>query len=520
MRRKTALESIYAEIENMESMEAMKPILYSDIPSEFRHQIIASHMFLKDKYKGDGSFDKTKARLTVNGDQQDPETINDTTAPTVNPISVNVLLSIAAARPQYKLSAHDIKTAFLTTSKKGLKNRIFIRIPPEVVEHWVYLHPERKRFVNSKGAMYAELGAYVYGLPEASRAFNELLNETLIDLGFKPTKADKCMYTKRNGADISIICVHVDDLLVLSPNESSRDDLVTSLEKTFTLVSQHDDVSYLGMTIKRDSTTGKIRVTQEGFITDLLKENEINNVAKPPPTPATASLLEVKEDSPPCDPRKYKSIIMSLMYLARFTRPDILMPVSYLATRSQTPTEDDMSKTLRILRYLYGTKRVGITILPSNLTLRVYADASHVVHTDGKGHSGIMITLGTNVIFVRSTKIRCVTRSSSESELFSLEDASTYVVWLRFLLKELGLVQRDPTTIYQDNKSTIIMASQGGNFKRTKHLLCKQSFIKERLTSGDIVLRYLDTKSMIADMLTKPLDKVSLRRCMQTAHVV
>ena len=51
------------------------------------------------------------------------------------------------------------------------------------------------------------------------------------------------------------------------------------------------------------------------------------------------------------------------------------------------------------------------------------------------------------------------------------------------------------------------MAVQGGNFKRTKHLICKESYVKERLQAGDIQLKYLPTDRMPADLLTKPLNK-------------
>jgi hypothetical protein len=72
----------------------------------------------------------------------------------------------------------------------------------------------------------------------------------------------------------------------------------------------------------------------------------------------------------------------------------------------------------------------------------------------------------------------------------------------------------DPIPVFQDNKSTIIMAIQGGNFKRTKHLICKESYVRERLLAGDMRLLYLPTSQMPADMLTKPMSKVLLHRFM------
>ena len=60
------------------------------------------------------------------------------------------------------------------------------------------------------------------------------------------------------------------------------------------------------------------------------------------------------------DIRKYKSLVMSLFYVAKRTRPDILFPISYLATRSSEPTQNDYDKALRILSYLNTTRCNGI----------------------------------------------------------------------------------------------------------------------------------------------------------------
>ena len=38
---------------------------------------------------------------------------------------------------------------------------------------------------------------------------------------------------------------------------------------------------------------------------------------------------------------KYLSLIMEMMYIARLTRPEILLAISYLATKSKQPTDAD-----------------------------------------------------------------------------------------------------------------------------------------------------------------------------------
>ena len=76
---------------------------------------------------------------------------------------------------------------------------------------------------------------------------------------------------------------------------------------------------------------------------------------------------------------------------------------------------------------------------------------------------------------------------------------------------ELRVVPKNqPLVVYQDNLSTIILGTNGGNFKRTKHLIIRESFVREKIQNGQIELRHCPTELMIADFLTKPLTRAKL----------
>jgi hypothetical protein len=148
------------------------------------------------------------------------------------------------------------------------------------------------------------------------------------------------------------------------------------------------------------------------------------------------------------------------------------------------------------------------------LNLRFYADASHLLHEDGYGHTGIVGMLGSCIIVAVSTKQKSQGRASSGSEFISLDECCTYVVYTRYLCKELGIPIIGPTVIGQDNQSTIIIANQGGSFKRNKHLVGKLNYVRERLESGDVRLQYVPTTEMLADMFTKSVPKQTLQKHM------
>jgi hypothetical protein len=74
------------------------------------------------------------------------------------------------------------------------------------------------------------------------------------------------------------------------------------------------------------------------------------------------------------------------------------------------------------------------------------------------------------------------------------------------MLIELGYAGK-PVTILQDNTSSILIGTNGGNFARTKHLLVKRNKAREGVESGISVIQYCPTENMRADVGTKPLSR-------------
>ena len=67
---------------------------------------------------------------------------------------------------------------------------------------------------------------------------------------------------------------------------------------------------------------------------------------------------------------------MAIMYLARLSRPDVLLATAYLATKAQHPTEGDHRAALRIVSYLNQTINHGIKIKCTELKFHLHCDAA------------------------------------------------------------------------------------------------------------------------------------------------
>jgi len=72
-----------------------------------------------------------------------------------------------------------------------------------------------------------------------------------------------------------------------------------------------------------------------------------------------------------------------------------------------------------------------------------------------------------------------------------------------------------PTTIiYQDNKSTILLAENGksSSSKRTGHINVWYFFVADKIKKGEVKVAFCPTTNMLADFFTKPLQGSTFKR--------
>ena len=88
------------------------------------------------------------------------------------------------------------------------------------------------------------------------------------------------------------------------------------------------------------------------------------------------------------------SRVMKLMWIAKRTFPELLLPVSFLSTRIMDTREEDWSKLSRVLKDLNCPEALlGIKFGVSNndyqvqIILETYIDVSYSVHKDVKSHT-------------------------------------------------------------------------------------------------------------------------------------
>ena len=252
----------------------------------------------------------------------------------------------------------------------------------------------------------------------------------------------------------------------------------------------------------------------DNYVIDLLSDLEyIPGAAE---TPAKSDLFQVRPDAEQLgdDQREqFHSTMAKIMYLAKRVRPDLLVAVAFLVRRVQAPDVDDWEKMCRLVKYIRSTQGLCIQLSATDhISVTAYVDASFAVHPDYKSHTGSIITLGRGPVYAKSTVQKLNTVSSAESELVGLSDSTSQIIWTRQFLEGQGY-NIGPAKIYEVNTSAIKLAENGrSNSSRTRHIAIRFFFISDRINSKEIVVEYMKTQDMIADILTKPMQGALFRR--------
>jgi hypothetical protein len=205
----------------------------------------------------------------------------------------------------------------------------------------------------------------------------------------------------------------------------------------------------------------------------------------------------------------YQSALGSVMYAMLGTRPDIAYAVGVLSRYASNPGKHHWIAMKRLLRYLKQTKTRCLSLGGNKVELVGYSDADWAGDTDDrKSTSGYVFKIGRGAVSWGSKKQATVSLSSTEAEYIAISEATKEAIWLRRLLIDFGAECKAPTIVYEDNQGCILLTRNPEFHARTKHIEIRYHFCLERVESGEIDVKYLDTSKMVADVLTKSLSRL------------
>ena len=437
-----------------------------------------------------------KARLVVLGNQQKVDLDEHNYAPVASFVAIRVILALATMSGFF-VHHIDCCTAFLNAE----------------VEGDIYAYQPDGFKIKGYERHVLKLQKAQYGLRQSARRWYLCLRAVLLKMNFRQLFTDSCLYIKRVNGVLLIIAVYVDDVLVISSDESAIEAFKMDFGKQIRIRDYGAATKFLGLELKYDRLAKRMEISQEEYINAILKEADFEscNPGKVPMTEADFKQLGEHRKSPEraVDVEFYQKFVGKIIYLVSMCRPDLAYVAGVLCARMHDPGEFHVKLLHNALRYLKGTSRKRLIYLNNSSSLEVYADASF---EEDVSKVGMISFLGGNAVSWLSRKQQRVATSTCESEILAVLDSVNEVEYLRNLLVELGFeeIVRNPTTIFNDNMSARHSLETGGDMAKNKHYRNRTNRIVRAIDDKLIQVRYIKTELMLADMFTKPLQRLKL----------
>ena len=385
-------------------------------------------------------------------------------APTARAASTIMIATIAEAQ-KLQMRVVDVKRAFLH-SPLAPDNPYHIEMRGEMAAALVQLAPETfgPFYDKTKDLLICHLLKALYGLEEASLAWYKELSTTMKKLKFKVHPYDTAIFYRRLGSNLTVAGTHVDDIL-LAGHPTDLQEVETYLDTKYGIKRQQGtSLTYLGLQLdwRTEGTAEVLHIHQTDYEEQILKNLPPNYIIKDEDNPTGGSVdfwktSEKATKLSATEKDNFNSILHKVMFLASRTRPELALGTSFLSKRKDQATDHDKAKLCKILGYIQATKGDTIKILPKNLQLSCFADASFAPYPyeDRKvSQIGFLLSIGGSWILSKSSRTKITCDSATAAEVYSLHESLREVMWARYFLQELGFKQ-NPIPIYEDNDGVV-----------------------------------------------------------------
>ena len=402
----------------------------------------------------------------------------------------------------------DIETAFLYGE---LEEEIYMKVPEGLSLYHGKENNEDECLVLNKS---------IYGLVQAARQFHKKLASVLTTkMNFVKCFGDECLLMRESEIGSVVICVYIDDTLCAGHREALKQ-FKNELKTFFSTKEEGKLEEYVGCQIKRVNEkciimhqTELLNKIERVFGDDIkdMASREIpfgtnNRIVRP----GEGKELIAKDEQ-----TKYRSGIGMLLYLVKFSRPDLSNAVRELSKVNDGATKEHVHDLLRVIKFAIDTKKKVLVykileLKDNKWELRAFCDSDWAGDADDrKSITGFCILLNGCLISWKSRGQKTVTLSSSEAEYVAVSEVCTEILFIKTITDFLGLEISLPITVLCDNIGAIYIANNPKNNGRTKHINVKYHFIREYVVDGTVQINFVRSEDNLADPFTKNVGRDS-----------
>ena len=174
--------------------------------------------------------------------------------------------------------------------------------------------------------------------------------------------------------------------------------------------------------------------------------------------------------------------------------------------------------------FLKGTAHYGLDYVRTQdvekLQVKTYVDASWASADDRFSEGGALVFGMGGVLDFKFGRIKCICRSSHESELMQASKTATSLKAVAKIFVGLGYdhvlggksSRLFPIAMLCDNEGAIATAENDMITTRTKHVDIADLYIKQAVQDKFIMMEKVPAKENLADLMTKPLPRQVVQR--------
>ena len=178
-------------------------------------------------------------------------------------------------------------------------------------------------------------------------------------MGFRKCLSDQCLLMRENKHGTIIICIHIDDTMIVG-NREALDVFKKEISEFFATKEEGKMEEYVGCKVQKKD--GCMFFHQSTLIEKMRKAfaNKIAKLRKytTPGTPGQG-IVRPKEGEPKIgaeEQTEYRSGVGMLLFLVKYSRPDIANAVRELSKVNDGATKAHQKELLRLIKFVVDTK--------------------------------------------------------------------------------------------------------------------------------------------------------------------
>ena len=501
-KRKMWRQAIRKEFRCMIEKGVWRHVKRRDVPENRR--LVGCVWVFKKKRNG-----VYRARLCAQGFSQIPGIDHkDNFSPVITDVTYRIVM-VMMLLFGWVAEIVDIETAFLYGD---LEEEIFMRMPQGMYEYFGKKCEDECLFLLQG----------IYGLVQSARQFFKKLLEILIGkMGFIKCLSDQCLLFRRDETGTAIICLYIDDTLVVG-DKLAIEKFKKEIKTFFSTKEEGMMDEFVGCKVMR---TGEKRLLF--YQDDLIKKIELHfgedvqNMRKynTPASPGTGIVRPTEDDVKISskDQTRYRSGVGMLLYLVKFSRPDISNAVRELSKANDGATMAHFKELLRCIKFVLDTKNRMLFyevekswkvkdfsnfILKMRLTAFCDSDYAGDKETR-KSVTAYAIHFEKCLIAFKSRSQKTVSLSSTEAEFNAIGEVCAEIMFIKNIIEFLGITLQLPIVVNCDNVGAIYMSYNAKTSPRTKHVSIKRLFVREFVQDGEIAIKFVRSENNDSDVWSK-----------------